>query len=63
MRWRSLAFTVLVVLTTAMACLFVGFCWRLMNEGNAEPLLAGTIIAGVLTVFGVWAAERCFRSL
>jgi hypothetical protein len=61
MRWRYVVLTALVVLTLAMALLFLAFCFRLATEGDATPMVYEAITAGLLTVFGVWASERCYR--
>jgi RsiW-degrading membrane proteinase PrsW (M82 family) len=63
MRWRPFAFTVLVMLTIGMAGLFVAFCLRLVHEGDTTPLVIGAAMAGVLTLFGVWASEQSYRNL
>jgi hypothetical protein len=61
MRWRVPVFTVLVLLTISMAALFAVFCLKLKEEGTVTPLLIGAVSAGTLTLFGVWASERCYR--
>jgi hypothetical protein len=63
MRWRLPVLTALILLTLGMATLFVSFCLLLSRDGAGAFLLLGATAAGLLTLFGVWVSERCYRNL